>query len=110
WWPTGLMSCRRGAWSSRGPGATCSPIPLSKPPFSAYRSTMGKGGPIMRAQETATESIDRIPVIDLAPFRAGSAAGKQQVAKEIRDAAESLGFLYFKNHGVPQSVIDGAFA
>ena len=64
----------------------------------------------MRAERTATESIDRIPVVDLAPFRAGTAAGKHQVAREIRDAAESLGFLYFKNHGVPAEVVDTAFA
>jgi isopenicillin N synthase-like dioxygenase len=64
----------------------------------------------MQAERTATESIDRIPVIDLAPFRAGTAAGKRQVAKEIREAAEGLGFLYFKNHGVPAGIVDDAFA
>jgi isopenicillin N synthase-like dioxygenase len=64
----------------------------------------------MRARATASESIDRIPVIDLAPFRAGTAAGKQQVAKDIRDAAEGLGFLYFKNHGVPAEIVEAAFA
>jgi isopenicillin N synthase-like dioxygenase len=64
----------------------------------------------MRAQATATESIDRIPVVDLAPFRAGTRAGKQQVAKDIREAAEGLGFLYYKNHGVPADVVETAFA
>ena len=64
----------------------------------------------MRAAAATTDNIDRIPVIDLAPFRAGTAAGKQRVAKEIREAAESLGFLYYKNHGVPQETIDTAFA
>ena len=64
----------------------------------------------MRAQATATERIDRIPVVDLAPFRAGTRAGKQAVAKDIREAAEGLGFLYFKNHGVPAEIVESAFA
>jgi isopenicillin N synthase-like dioxygenase len=54
--------------------------------------------------------LDRIPLIDFAPFMSGSGAGKQQVAGAIRDACEQVGFLYLGNHGVPQAKIDAVFA
>ena len=53
--------------------------------------------------------VEQIPVIDLAPFMAGTRAGKDQVAKDIRSAAEDNGFLYIKNHDVPQEAINAAF-
>jgi isopenicillin N synthase-like dioxygenase len=57
-----------------------------------------------------SETAETIPVIDLEPFRTGSTAGKEQVARAIREAAEDTGFLYIKNHGVPQPAIEAAFA
>ncbi|MDR3493532.1 MAG: 2-oxoglutarate and iron-dependent oxygenase domain-containing protein [Ancalomicrobiaceae bacterium] len=64
-----------------------------------------------RAYEKATE-IDaaRIPVIDLGPLRSGSLNRRLAVAKEIAEACETVGFFYIANHGVPQSLIDDAFA
>ena len=53
--------------------------------------------------------LDRIPLIDFAPFQSGSAAGKKQVAAAIRDACEQVGFFYLGNHGVPQAKIDAMF-
>lgn len=53
--------------------------------------------------------VEQIPVIDLAPFMAGTRAGKDQVAKDIRSAAEDNGFIYIKNHDVPQEAINAAF-
>ena len=50
-----------------------------------------------------------IPVIDVAPAFAGG-AGLERVAAQVREASERVGFFYVKGHGVPQSVIDGAFA
>ncbi len=72
--------------------------PLSRP-------TIGS-----RIEATITERVDQIPVIDFGPFRAGSAAGKRRVADAIRDAAESIGFFYIRNHGLSQQAIDDAFA
>jgi isopenicillin N synthase-like dioxygenase len=59
---------------------------------------------------TARESVDRIPVIDFDPFLNGGAAGRQDVARQIAHACETIGFFYLKNHGVPQSKIDAVFA
>jgi isopenicillin N synthase-like dioxygenase len=54
------------------------------------------------------ESFARIPVIDLAGLRDGSGAGA--VARDIRAALGSAGFMYVRNHGVPSEVLDQAFA
>lgn len=59
-----------------------------------------------RAQEIAPEAI---PVIDLEPFRLGSAEDKARVAAEIGKACETVGFLYVLGHGVPQDLIDATF-
>src|SRR5258706_8180153 len=50
-----------------------------------------------------------IPVIDLAPAFAGG-GGLERVAAQVREASERVGFFYVKGHGVPQAVIDAAFA
>jgi len=50
-----------------------------------------------------------IPVIDLAPALAGG-AGLERVAAQVREASERVGFFYVQGHGVPQAIIDGAFA
>ena len=50
-----------------------------------------------------------IPVIDLAPALAGG-TGLERVAAQVREASERVGFFYVQGHGVPQAIIDGAFA
>ena len=54
--------------------------------------------------------MDKLPVIDFAPFLAGTASGRVEVPLAIAAAAESIGFFYLANHGIPQSVTDGVFA
>jgi isopenicillin N synthase-like dioxygenase len=51
-----------------------------------------------------------VPVIDFAPFREGTAAGKAAVAAAIRDACQTIGFFYLSGHGIAQSRIDAVFA
>ncbi|MDA0261632.1 MAG: 2OG-Fe(II) oxygenase [Proteobacteria bacterium] len=46
-----------------------------------------------------------IPVIDFAPVFADGPSGYEQVAGEMRKAAEANGFFYIKNHGVADEVI-----
>lgn len=53
--------------------------------------------------------VDRIPLIDFGPFLSGSPADRRRVAQDIAQACESIGFLYLKNHGVPEEKISSAF-
>ncbi|MER8511276.1 isopenicillin N synthase family oxygenase [Mesorhizobium sp. M0894] len=50
------------------------------------------------------ESFDKIPLVDIAPLLDRS--NKQMVAKEIRWALSNTGFMYVKNHGIPQGLVD----
>jgi isopenicillin N synthase-like dioxygenase len=54
-------------------------------------------------------ALAQVPVINFAPFRMGTAAGKAKVAAEIRAACEDTGFFYLAGHGVGQSDIDAVF-
>jgi isopenicillin N synthase-like dioxygenase len=58
--------------------------------------------------ETADQH--RIPIIDLAPFLNGEAGATAALAAQIAATCLDTGFLVITNHGVPQAVIDRAFA
>lgn len=55
-------------------------------------------------------SFDQIPIIDLEPMFTGDDAAKAQLAADLRRACTEVGFLYIRNHHVPQAVIDATFA
>ena len=57
------------------------------------------------------EQVTRaIPVIDAGPVFRGEPGALDAVAAQVRDASERVGFFYLAGHGVPQAVIDDAFA
>src|SRR5712691_13540666 len=56
---------------------------------------------------TADESI---PILELGPYLAGAPGADLRLAAELRRACEEVGFYFITGHGVPQSLIDAAFA
>src|SRR4051794_25404873 len=52
----------------------------------------------------------KIPVIDYGPYFAGEPGALECLAEKVRHACEDVGFLYVLNHGVPQEIVDRAFA
>jgi isopenicillin N synthase-like dioxygenase len=55
-------------------------------------------------------AASRIPVIDYGPYFAGAPGALDRVATEVAHACEEVGFFYALNHGVPDELIDRAFA
>lgn len=53
-----------------------------------------------------------IPVVDLAEFSDGASSSKARmgVARELVDACRNVGFVYMVNHGIPDELLDQAFA
>ena len=51
-----------------------------------------------------------LPSIDLQPFIAGSGADRLAVPRAIAQACEEVGFFKIRGHGLPQTLIDTAFA
>ena len=47
-----------------------------------------------------------IPIIDIAPFREGTAVERRQVAAEVNAACESLGFLTILGHAVSHGLVE----
>jgi isopenicillin N synthase-like dioxygenase len=57
------------------------------------------------------EAVTRaIPVIDVGPAFRGEPEAPQAVAAQLRDASERVGFFYVAGHGVPEALVDDAFA
>jgi isopenicillin N synthase-like dioxygenase len=52
----------------------------------------------------------QIPIIDFGPCFAGEPGGLERIAAVVRHACENVGFFYAANHGVPQALVDRAFA
>jgi isopenicillin N synthase-like dioxygenase len=63
-----------------------------------------------RAVKNLDEVTREIPVIDVGPAFRGEPGALERVAAEVRCASERVGFFYLAGHGVPQAVIDAAFA
>ena len=49
--------------------------------------------------------LTTVPVIDLAPFLAGSREGKQAVAAAVGRACTDIGFFSIVGHGVPEALV-----
>jgi len=54
--------------------------------------------------------FDSVPVIDFGGMLTGDPEAKAEVAAKLRDACSNVGFFYVANHGIPQTLIDRAFA
>ena len=46
-----------------------------------------------------------VPVVDLAPFSAGTPEGRRRVVEAVRRACEEIGFLAVTGHGVPADLV-----
>ncbi|KAJ5539828.1 hypothetical protein N7513_008160 [Penicillium frequentans] len=67
-------------------------------------------GPEFRRVSTAPPRLpteDEIPVIDLGAID-GDLEARKNIASQVKAAAESTGFFYIKNHGIPEALIEKA--
>ncbi len=51
-----------------------------------------------------------IPLIDVSALRDGDSVALSRLASQIGKACRTVGFFYVANHGVPQELVDRAFA
>ncbi|KAI9029181.1 putative iron/ascorbate oxidoreductase [Hyaloraphidium curvatum] len=63
-------------------------------------------------QDTTAKTLDfsEIPIVDIAGLDSPDPDKRMAVAREIDRACRRVGFLYVKNHGVPEAAINAAFA
>ena len=50
-----------------------------------------------------------IPVVSFGKFRTGTKQDQQDVAQQVYDAFSTVGFIYLKDCGIPQSRVDDIF-
>jgi isopenicillin N synthase-like dioxygenase len=62
------------------------------------------------AVQNVEDATRAIPLIDVGPVFGGEPGALETVAQDVRRACETIGFFYLAGHGVPQAVIDAAFA
>jgi isopenicillin N synthase-like dioxygenase len=58
----------------------------------------------------AQTDFDSVPVIDFGGMLTDDPKAKADVAAKLHDACSNVGFFYVANHGIPQDLIDRAFA
>ena len=62
-----------------------------------------------KAEDPSNINI-HIPIVDLRPFSSdGTPENRRKAAEELVTACREVGFVYVKNHGVPQHELDHAF-
>ena len=64
----------------------------------------------LRYEQAETVRVEEIPVIDFGQFLNGDAAKRAEIASQIGEACERIGFFYIVNHGVPESVRQSVLA
>jgi isopenicillin N synthase-like dioxygenase len=50
--------------------------------------------------------LSAVPVVDIAPFLAGSEFGRREVARAVNRACTDIGFIIITGHGLPRTLID----
>lgn len=58
----------------------------------------------------AVEGASHVPLVDFTTFRSGTPNQAKTISKQLYEAFRDVGFVYLKNHGVPQDVVDEAFS
>ncbi len=58
---------------------------------------------------SAPKRAAQVPIIDLADTFGADSRAREAAAASVRAACRDTGFMYVKNHGVEQTIIDGAF-
>lgn len=59
--------------------------------------------------EKAVETFDEIPLIDIGRIFSEKYEERAQIAKEVAEVCKTVGFMYIKNHGISQELIDDVF-
>lgn len=50
-----------------------------------------------------------IPVVSFEKFLTGDRADQKEVARKVYDAFSTIGFIYLKDHGIPQTRVEEIF-
>src|SRR5258706_6673778 len=81
--------------------------PAGETPMAVQRSTAADSDPSLGGDRLP---LDRIPLIDFAPFLKGAPAERRAVALKMGEACRNIGFFYLTGHGIPRSMVEGVFA
>ena len=54
-------------------------------------------------------AADVIPVLDIAPLRAGEPGALERLGRELHRAFTEVGFYFVRGHGVPETLVDDVF-
>ena len=55
------------------------------------------------------DSTEEIAIIDIAACRTGAPGAREQVALQLRDVTEKVGFFYLAGHGIPDRLVADVF-
>ncbi|KIW21629.1 hypothetical protein PV08_02209 [Exophiala spinifera] len=59
--------------------------------------------------DKAVPTFEEVPVVDIGNIFTDNFAKRLQIAKEVAEVCKTVGFMYIKNHGVSQDLIDQVF-
>lgn len=77
-------------------------------PESTATECSGQSPSFLATNVRTDSTFEEIPVIDLSDATSADPMARRALADKIRDACINVGFVYVKNHGIPEVVIDNA--
>jgi isopenicillin N synthase-like dioxygenase len=99
---TAAMPNRYTGWNSAcGSGYSCSAQGEGRAQMNLFKE---------QAVSDYTAAASQIPIIDYGPCFAGESGALDRLVPQVRHACEHVGFFYAAGHGIPDEIVDDAFA
>lgn len=59
--------------------------------------------------DRAVKTFEEVPLVDVSKIFSENYEDRLQAAREVADVCKTVGFMYIKNHGISQDLIDEVF-
>src|SRR5262249_33662925 len=103
---TGRCDCKANMRFAPTPPIPCKTPLTGLGQFDSLAGQQPRRAPVVQTDAGGSSASSFVPVIDIAPYLAGTPDGKRRVAAELDRACREVGFYIIVGHGVDPGLIE----